>query len=197
MQQSTRLQNLIQYVTLAASTANEIASAAKVPFLRSTAVLSLSILECVQAVKSNKEACIRMTEEIHEILCAIISLYSMSEIDGVLPPVLLHDIAKFTQTLEKICTFMKAQQGMGKIKQLLKHADNLSRLEACQFELGTSLNNFRIGNGIPAVAAISKMQTDAKKHHEELLALLAAHPELTNSDWSSAVSGNWHVIRFR
>jgi hypothetical protein len=32
------------------------------------------------------------------------------------------------------------------------------------------------------------LRNDAKKNHEELLALLEAHPELTKSDYSSSVS---------
>jgi hypothetical protein len=38
-----------------------------------------------------------MVEQIHEILCAITSLCSTSEIKGVLPTTLLYDIAKFTE----------------------------------------------------------------------------------------------------
>jgi hypothetical protein len=30
-----------------------------------------------------------------------------------------------------------------------------------------------------------QMQKDAKQHHEELMALLAAHPDMTSSDLSS------------
>jgi hypothetical protein len=38
-----------------------------------------------------------MVEQIHEILCAIIKLYSISEIAGVLPTAMLYDIAKFAE----------------------------------------------------------------------------------------------------
>jgi hypothetical protein len=38
-----------------------------------------------------------MVEQIHEILCVVVKLYSTSEVKGVLPTALLYDIAKFTE----------------------------------------------------------------------------------------------------
>jgi hypothetical protein len=40
-----------------------------------------------------------MVEQIHEILCAITTLCSTSEIKGVLPTALLYDIAKFAESV--------------------------------------------------------------------------------------------------
>lgn len=41
-----------------------------------------------------------MIEQIHEILCAIVQLYSKHETDRALPPALLYDIAKFTEYVD-------------------------------------------------------------------------------------------------
>lgn len=38
-----------------------------------------------------------MVEQIHEILCTIVSLCSVSQINGVLSPTLLVDVSKFTE----------------------------------------------------------------------------------------------------
>jgi HD superfamily phosphohydrolase YqeK len=38
-----------------------------------------------------------MVQQIHEILGTVVKLHSTSEIRGVLPTALLHDIAKFTE----------------------------------------------------------------------------------------------------
>jgi hypothetical protein len=38
-----------------------------------------------------------MVEQIHEILCAIVKLYTTSEANGVLPTATVYDIAKFTE----------------------------------------------------------------------------------------------------
>jgi hypothetical protein len=48
MQPSTKFKNLIEYTTLAATTAQQIAQTASVPFLGSTSALTLSILKCVE-----------------------------------------------------------------------------------------------------------------------------------------------------
>jgi hypothetical protein len=48
MPTTANFKNLIQYTSLAATTAKNIAEAAKVPFLGSTAALSLSILRCIE-----------------------------------------------------------------------------------------------------------------------------------------------------
>ncbi|KAJ7216916.1 hypothetical protein C8J57DRAFT_1482981, partial [Mycena rebaudengoi] len=120
MKVPTQLENLIQYTTVAASTVEGIAGSLQIPFLSSVTALTLSILKCVEAVRSHRDEWMIMVEQIHEILCAITSLCSTSEVRGVLPTALLYDIAKFTETLQKIFTFLTAQQKMGKIKQLFK-----------------------------------------------------------------------------
>jgi hypothetical protein len=48
MQPSTKLKILIEYTTLAATTAKEVAQFASVPFLGSTSALTLSILKCLE-----------------------------------------------------------------------------------------------------------------------------------------------------
>jgi hypothetical protein len=104
-----------------------------------------------------------MVEQIHEILGTLVKLHSASEIKGVLPTVLLHDIAKFTEyvkftmyllnppvlshhsrILEKVFTLLKQQQGMGKIKQLFGQRSNGERLEACRQELNHALEIFKV-----------------------------------------------------
>jgi hypothetical protein len=49
------------------------------------------------------------------------------------------------RTLQKIYTFMKAQEGMGKTKQFFKQADNSARLDICRSDLAHSLSTFRVG----------------------------------------------------
>ncbi|KAJ7479302.1 hypothetical protein FB451DRAFT_1451282 [Mycena latifolia] len=187
MQHPRRLENLIEYATVSAAAAKAITDSAHVSFLGIAATLVMSIAKSVEAVRSNKT--ILMLEDIHEILCSIISLYSISETDGVLPPALLYDIAKFTETLQKTYACLKTQQGMGKLKQLLKQADNAARLDACRSELQRSLEIFKVQIGSARVRSIAEIQVGAKERHEELLALLAAHPELADSESSSSVTG--------
>ncbi|KAJ7261963.1 hypothetical protein C8J57DRAFT_1513750 [Mycena rebaudengoi] len=143
MKVPTQLENVIQYTVMAASTVREAADSFEIPFLASAAVLTLSILKCVESVKFNRDEWMIMVEHIHEILCAIANLCSTSKIKGVLPTALLYDIAKFSETLEKILTFLKGQQKMGKIKQLFKQPDNALKLEMCKQELHNTVKVFR------------------------------------------------------
>ncbi|KAJ7271592.1 hypothetical protein C8J57DRAFT_1601135 [Mycena rebaudengoi] len=173
-----------------------IADSVSVPFLLPISTLGLEILKSVQwgkSVKANRDASLQMIEQIHEIMCTIIMLYSTSEIGGVLPPEVLYDIAKFVEALQMVFTFMKTQEGMGKIKQLFKQADIYFRLERCKDVLESSLRAFRIHAGISVVAGATQMK-EAKQNYEELVALLASYPELTDSDQSSSVTGSRSIF---
>jgi hypothetical protein len=52
MQPPGTLKNLIEYTTLAATTAQAIGTSAQVPFLPSTAALTLAILKCAQVSRT-------------------------------------------------------------------------------------------------------------------------------------------------
>ncbi|KAJ7095541.1 hypothetical protein C8R44DRAFT_813427 [Mycena epipterygia] len=187
--QPSAYQNLIQYATLASSITKDIASSRGVPFLGTTAMLSQAIFKSLETVKTGMADWMTMIEQIHGVLCAIINLYSTSETNGVLPPAILYDIAKFTETLQRIYTFLKSQQGIRKIKRIFKHMDNASRLAACKDELQHALEIFGVHIGTLVTTTISEMQKDAQQRHEELLDLLAVHPELTSSERSGSVTG--------
>ncbi|KAJ7248809.1 hypothetical protein C8J57DRAFT_1672681, partial [Mycena rebaudengoi] len=182
-----QLANLIQYTTTAASTVEEIAGSFQIPFLSSATALTLSILKCVEAVRSNRDEWMIIVEQIHEILCTIVALCSTSEIKGVLPTELLYDIAKFAETLQKIFTFLQAQQRMGKIQQLFKQPGSAGKLEMCKQELHKSIGLFRVRAKGSTLTQIVQIEKDAKQQHEELMALLKADPDLTRSDHSSVI----------
>lgn len=52
------------------------------------------------------------------------------------------------RALQMIFTFIKTQEGMGKIKQLFKQADIYFRLERCKDVLESSLRAFRVSTFI-------------------------------------------------
>ncbi|KAJ7233076.1 hypothetical protein C8J57DRAFT_1578277 [Mycena rebaudengoi] len=166
--------NLLEYITLAATTAQNIAETAKVPFLGSTAALCLSITKSVQTIRSNKEEYIEILEHIHEILCIIAQLDSTSEIKGVLPTAVLYDIAKFTEALEKVFTILNGQQKgtLGKIKQLFRQPEAGERLETCKQELNRMVGLFKAQVTGSTLSQMGQMKKDAKEQHEELVALL-------------------------
>ncbi|KAJ7656614.1 hypothetical protein B0H17DRAFT_1337963 [Mycena rosella] len=184
---SLELKGIIEYTTLAASTTQEIAISAGVPFLGSVASLTLAILKVVETVRANKEQCFRLVDKIHTILCAIIGISSASVGDGGIAPAVFRDIESFMETLQRIYSVMKAQQAMGRIKQLFRQPEMASKLYSCQAELRQSQEKFQIQAGTQTAIETSRVQRDAKQQHEELMARIAANPDLTSdSDQSSS-----------
>jgi hypothetical protein len=89
---------------------------------------------------------------------------------------------------------------MGKIKQMFRQPDNVTKLKEYSNELSRAQETFAVHqfnlllciSNLPQVRAMGsslshviQMKKDAKQQHEELVALLKAHPELTNSDGST------------
>ncbi|KAJ7289285.1 hypothetical protein C8J57DRAFT_1459327 [Mycena rebaudengoi] len=189
MKAPMQIESLIQYTSVAATTIEDVAGSFHIPFLASAATLSLSILKCVESVKSIKDEWRMILEQIHEVLCIIAKLCSTSEIKGVLPTALLYEIAKFTETLQKIYTYLKAHRKLGKIKQLFKQAENTAKLEACKQELLLAVELFRVRATGSTLSHAAQIEKDAKQQHEELVALLEAYPDFT-SDCSSIGTGS-------
>ncbi|KAJ7201759.1 hypothetical protein C8J57DRAFT_1736027, partial [Mycena rebaudengoi] len=187
MRTTANIKNLIQYIILAATTAQNIAQTAEVPFLGSTAALCLSITKSVEAIRSNKEEYAEIMEQIHEILCIIIRIHSTSEIKGVLPTALLYEIAKFTEALEKLFTVLNGQQKgtLGKIKGLFKQPEAGERLQICKQDLSRMVELFKAQVTGSTLSQMGQMKKDAKEQHEQLVALLETDSDLTDSDRSS------------
>ncbi|KAJ7263754.1 hypothetical protein C8J57DRAFT_1470563 [Mycena rebaudengoi] len=189
MKPPTHLDSLLQYTAFAADTVGEIAGSFEIPFLRSATTLVLAILKCVESTKSNKDICIEIVERIHEILGALVKLHSRSEIKGVLPTAVLHDIGKFTEILEKVFTLMRQQQSMGRIKQLFEQRNNAERLEVCRRELNHALEMFKVRTTGLTLSQLAQIRQDAKQCHEELVALLESDSDLTGCEHSSIFHG--------
>ncbi|KAJ7480777.1 hypothetical protein FB451DRAFT_1556305, partial [Mycena latifolia] len=110
--------------TMRLSTARDLAVASKVPFLGLAASSSLSIMEKIKAMNSSKNEYIELVEQIHELMSAVLTVYQTTQIDGILPPAVLHDISKFAECLNNIDSCLKAQQGFGRIRRLLKVSEH-------------------------------------------------------------------------
>ncbi|KAJ7290073.1 P-loop containing nucleoside triphosphate hydrolase protein [Mycena rebaudengoi] len=184
---TANFKNLIQYVILAATTAENIAETAQVPFLASTATLCLSITKCIETTKSNKEEYAEIMEHIHEILCIIVQLHSTSEIKGVLQRALLYDIAKFAEVLQKLFTIVDGQHKgtLAKIKGLFRQPEAVERLEKYKQELSRMVGLFKAQVTGSTLSQMGQMKMDAKEQHEQLVALLESDSDLTSSDRSS------------
>ncbi|KAJ6552314.1 hypothetical protein DFH09DRAFT_1281043 [Mycena vulgaris] len=71
----------------------------KSPFLEPISRTMQSLLAVAQTVKRNKDDCITMLEQTHELLYAIIHLHVTSDTGGELSPNMLNQLGNFTELM--------------------------------------------------------------------------------------------------
>ncbi|KAJ7444726.1 hypothetical protein FB451DRAFT_1413113 [Mycena latifolia] len=76
---------------------NELHNSFGTPFVQAISNTTLNLLSAMQNVKNNKDECVHLMKDIHEILFAIVKLHMQSEPQGSLPPSTLDHIGKFTK----------------------------------------------------------------------------------------------------
>ncbi|KAJ7058959.1 hypothetical protein C8F01DRAFT_284973 [Mycena amicta] len=187
---TSRWTNVLHYTTLAASTLKEIASDGNVPVLGLTATYGLVISKALEASKTNKEDTTLLLERIHKIICCVIQLYTVVQVEGALSPSILFDIAKFTDTLQRLTTVLNEQKAMGRLKQFFKQNEQTTQLQACKTELQNSLELFAAHCARMNLTNIARIEMETQEYHDQLLRLLSENPALTNSDMSSSLTTN-------
>ncbi|KAJ7493507.1 hypothetical protein FB451DRAFT_1164401 [Mycena latifolia] len=186
-----RLKNVTACLNAVIPLLNEINDAFGTPFMRAIANTTLSLITGVQNVKRNKENCVQLMENIHELLYAIINLHINSETGGSLPPTTLDHIGKFTETLHKIHMFVEVQDG-SKIKHFLRQNEISTLLKNCHEGLQQALDVFKTEATI--FTNIAHMRETAEAVHQELLEMISTLSDGTLSDRSSSVK-TIHVNR--
>ncbi|KAJ7123522.1 hypothetical protein C8R44DRAFT_917625 [Mycena epipterygia] len=128
----TRTDNIVACLTSVIPLLTEFSDAFGTPFIPAIANTTLSLITLVQNGKKNKEECIQLMENIHELLYAVVNLHIKSETPSSLPPTTLSAIGDLMETLHKVHAFMEAQQDGNKIKhffrQRLKQADDVFKM---------------------------------------------------------------------
>ncbi|KAJ7431626.1 hypothetical protein B0H11DRAFT_843818 [Mycena galericulata] len=161
---------VLQYGTVACSLLKDIGNAANQPYVQAIASVALLIMETVQRVKDNKDACVQMTERAYELVCAIINICRDSEAD--LAPAMVRSIAQFSETLEKILVFVRSQVKGGLFRRMLRSMEDADLITQCNAGLKHALDVFGVQSGIVAAMTMAEMQKDATQRHEELIAIL-------------------------
>ncbi|KAJ7635878.1 hypothetical protein B0H17DRAFT_503793 [Mycena rosella] len=189
-QKRRKTDSVLKYTTIAASTLRDIAESSPIPFLRTVAAVSLSILTMadINTARTNKEECVHMVSQIDELLSVILHLCTNSEAGGILSPSTLHNIGNFADTLQKIHAFIQAQQNTSRFKRLFRHGKNAARLEECHSGLRHALDVFGVRSSLVASTEIADIREQAEKRHEELVQLFSAQSEPTESDTVSLIS---------
>ncbi|KAJ7646083.1 hypothetical protein DFH06DRAFT_1424833 [Mycena polygramma] len=146
----------------------------------------LEKLELAQTVKQNKNDCIQLLEQTQELLNVILITHVKSDTGADLPPTVLKNIRKFTETLHKIHTFIETQQQGSKIKRLFRQGELGTLLKNCKEGLQQGLEFFQIDMR-RMMRDIADIQKESEQHHEEVLRLIETLSD-TVSDGASTIS---------
>ncbi|KAJ7490440.1 hypothetical protein FB451DRAFT_1165804 [Mycena latifolia] len=172
----TRFNTAIKCLTGAAETLKVVADSFNTPFLEAIFNTTQSLLTAVQTVRRNRDDCTQLMEQIYSLLYAIISLHIQSEIGLDLSPGRLNDLAKLTETIHKIHTFVEAQQEKSRIKQFFHQSEMSILFQECNTGLQQALDTFKAKgvHNVQLLKDIEEMQKYAEERHQEVLQFIEA-----------------------
>ncbi|KAJ6549689.1 hypothetical protein B0H19DRAFT_1378580 [Mycena capillaripes] len=161
-----RLNNIVAYLTTALTLFGELNDVFGNSFVQPIEKTVLSLITAVRCVKRNRDESIRLIENIHQVLYAIVNPYINSETTGSVPPKVLAHIGGFAETLHKIYTFVEAQQDGSRIKHFFRHSEMNMLRKDCQNGLDQALEHFQasINTAIFGTIDDMKRQTDTLHH---------------------------------
>ncbi|KAJ7508971.1 hypothetical protein B0H11DRAFT_1901742 [Mycena galericulata] len=193
----TRMNNIAAYLASAVVLLSTLTDGVSTPFVPTISKTTQSLISALQNVKKNKEECIKLVENVHEVLCAIVNLHIKSDTPGSLSFATLDHVRKFTQisnnasnlvrTLHKIHTFVEAQKDGSKIKYFFRQTEMASLLKDCHNGLKEASEKFQIETSATLFGTITEMQKKTEQMHWELLELISTLSEGTLSDRSSSI----------
>ncbi|KAJ7802532.1 P-loop containing nucleoside triphosphate hydrolase protein [Mycena olivaceomarginata] len=157
------------------------------PFLVIISTTTQSLVENFEAVKHNRNDCTLLLEQTHKLLNAIIVAHTTAETGGELPTNILSQIGKFTETLQKIHTFVEAQQSNSKIKRFFRHNEMSTLFKDCKAGLQQGVDFFRIKT-VNLTKEIAELHEESQKRHQEVLDMIEALSD-ASSDRLSSING--------
>ncbi|KAJ7446569.1 hypothetical protein FB451DRAFT_1567789 [Mycena latifolia] len=182
---SNKRDQLVDYSLRAGRALQDVADELNIPYLQAAAGITLLIMESVQRVRANKSQCMQLIAQIHELLCTLVNLCGDRP---TLPVPMLHSIAQFTETLQKIHAYVRAQADLGVLKRIVKQAKNASQLDDCKSGLQQATDAFGFQRNLIASETMARMQIDAARRHAELAALAETTFDAASSHASSSSS---------
>ncbi|KAJ7763451.1 hypothetical protein B0H16DRAFT_1804604 [Mycena metata] len=179
-----RLKNVSKCVTITVNTLEVLVNTIKISGLEAVVNTTQSLLGLVETIKQGKDECTELMEQAHMLLNAIIGVYVKSDTGAELPPSVLGEIAKFTETLHKIHTFVETQQSGNKVKQFFRHGELSALLKGCRTGLQQGVEFFQIKSSDTVLAAW-EMEKEAQLRYQEVLNMIAI---TSASDSASSIS---------
>ncbi|KAF7359753.1 hypothetical protein MVEN_00700000 [Mycena venus] len=180
-----RLNNITARLTPALTLLGELDDAFGPPFVRPISNTVLSLVTAVQNVKRNKDECMELMENIHQVLYAIISLHLNAPAASVSPSV-LDEIGKFMATLHKIHSYVE-HQAASKLRQILQNNQMTMLFKDCRAGLAEAIHNFKIDAGVAIFHDMEEMKKTAEMMQNQLFELIGSLSDGTISDRSSSI----------
>ncbi|KAJ7094813.1 hypothetical protein C8R44DRAFT_890238 [Mycena epipterygia] len=183
----TRLNNIVTCLTPVIPLLNEFSDTFGTPFIPAISNTTVSLITLVQNVKKNKEECIKLMENVHELLYAVINLHMKAGTPSSLPPATLSAFGELIETLHKVYAFMEAQQDGNKIKHFFQQSETKTLLNDCHIRLQKVFDMFKMEGAINLHGNIVEMHKETERIHKELLEAISTSSDATISDRSSSI----------
>ncbi|KAJ7094821.1 hypothetical protein C8R44DRAFT_749401 [Mycena epipterygia] len=183
----TRLDNIVACLTPTLSLLSKFSDAFGTPFIPAIAHTTVALITLVQNVRKNKEECITLMENVHELLYAVINLHMKGGTASSLPPATLSAFGELAETLHKVYAFMEAQQEGNKIKHFFRQSEMKALLSDCHTGLQKVFDLFKMEGAIRLHGNIVEMQKETERIHKELLEAISTSSDVTVSDKSSSI----------
>ncbi|KAJ7629006.1 P-loop containing nucleoside triphosphate hydrolase protein [Roridomyces roridus] len=161
---------LVQCLGITVIALNELCDALGAPFLKSISSTTASLLVSIQDTKRNQDQCLLLMERVQPLLLGIIRLHIEA---AELPPAILKEIDKFTETLHKIYVFIEAQHDRGIIKRWFRANENSALFNDCKAGLEHAFEAFNIQIKTSVWKNVEDMRRDSETMHEKVLEIVA------------------------
>ncbi|KAJ6452835.1 hypothetical protein C8R45DRAFT_1083299 [Mycena sanguinolenta] len=186
-----RLENLADSLASVVTVLNELNDAFSPPFVQPILNTVVSVLKLVQNIKQNikqnKKECAQLLEYVHQVLYAIIKLHLKSAAVGSLSHAMTEHVGKFMKTLQKVYTYIQAQQDGNRIKQFFHYIEMNGLAKDCYAELDKAKKRFEVDTSASVFRDIRQMKMAAETKHKELLEFISAMSDTNTTTDSSSM----------
>ncbi|KAJ6580459.1 hypothetical protein DFH09DRAFT_1029795 [Mycena vulgaris] len=151
------------------------------------------LVDTAKDVNENKERWLRALEDVHSILCALVTLFA-TQTQDLLSPTMLDTVGRLARVLQKIQSCVRSQQELGILRRFFKQTEILEQLNGCETELMAILEVFKMTCGIQLSSALLEMELGAERYHAELLGLIEGQSVRFESCSASSINESYRQL---
>ncbi|KAF7298440.1 AAA domain-containing protein [Mycena kentingensis (nom. inval.)] len=159
------------------------------PYLKEIVGVSLLVLETAQTVKTNKQQCELLLQSLSGVLTNLTTTLNITVTGNFVelsPESTIDECLRLLETLQKLETYLHAQQSQGRFQRILAQQRNVTQLEECKAELALATTFFKINS----FAAAADFDAATQAQQQELLEIFQRDSiESASLSKHSSVSG--------